>query len=112
MLRILLERLAQGDVVDFGRISRENSVSTPVVSAGLEFLTRLGYIERVEYPTSSGCGGTCSGCTGCGVPHMKGGDGFWQITQAGREVVAGKRTCMAPTVAKNKRLLKKPLADH
>jgi hypothetical protein len=83
MLEKLLQLIAEGGIHSYDDLTRRLSISTPLLEAALEELSRLGYL----HPVSAKCDGQCAGCPlgGCSVA---GAGRLWSLTPKGARAAA------------------------
>ncbi|HSR34946.1 MAG TPA: FeoC-like transcriptional regulator [Anaerolineae bacterium] len=83
MIEQLLQRVAEGGIHSYEDLTRQLSISLPLLEMMLEDLARLGYLHSV----SDGCGGHCGGCAvgGCSIA---GPGRLWSLTEKGAEAAA------------------------
>jgi hypothetical protein len=78
MLERLLSLVAEGGVHSYEDLTKELSVSEPLLEAMLEDLARLGYLRAVN----DGCEGQCQACPmgGCSI---SGAGRLWTLSAKG-----------------------------
>ena len=84
MLEQLLSLVTKGGVHSYEDLTKELSVSEPLLEAMLEDLARMGYLRAVN----DGCEGHCQACPmgGCSV---SGRGRLWTLTAKGARAANG-----------------------
>jgi hypothetical protein len=87
MLERLLELVAEGGAHSYKDLTRQLSISQPLLEAVLTDLARLGYLRAV----SDGCSEKCSACS-IGRCAVTGPGRLWTLTDKGSEATARTST--------------------
>jgi hypothetical protein len=83
MLEQLLELVARGGVHSYEDLSKQLSISQPLLEAMLADLARLGYLRAVR----DECGEHCSACS-IGRCSVTGPGRLWTLTEKGSKASA------------------------
>lgn len=97
MLTKILELFSEGIILSLSELSNRLGYTAEEIESGLEQLTRMGYIENVEFSQECGnCGGSCGGgcgshCDSCTITHQNNTVSTRRITKKGKSYLEKKK---------------------